>query len=78
MNAQKLIQLFNLKTGVEFSKVQNQQGWYKKNKVAIFNAYDELNTLLMLIEYADENNDEYAAIDIKEQKNEFKKALSKI
>jgi len=78
MNTQKLIQLFNLKSGVEFSKVEKQQDWYKKNKTAIFNAYDELNTLIMLIDYADDNNDDYAEQDIKDQKNEFKKALLKL
>ena len=79
METQNLIKLFNLKAGVEFSKVKNQQDWYKKNKAAIFNAWDALDVLLMIIEDAEENfYYESSAYDIKYQKNEFKKALAKL
>lgn len=79
MNTEKLIKLFNLKSGVNFSDVQKDQNFYKKHKPAIFNAWDTLDVLLMIIEDDEENfYYESSAYDIKYQKNEFKKALAKL
>lgn len=79
MNTEALKKLFALKSGVSFSEVRNNQNFYKKQKPAIFNAWDALDVLLMIIEDAEENfYYESSAYDIKYQKNEFKKALSKI
>ena len=77
MNTQALKQLFELKAKVEFSKVGNEQNFYKKHKSAIFKAWNTLDILCLMIN--DKNTDyEMPAFCIEEQKNEFKKALSKI
>ena len=79
MNTEALKKLFALKSGVNFTDVRNNQNFYKKQKPAIFNAWDTLDVLLMIIEDAEENfYYDSSAYDIKYQKNEFKKALSKI